>query len=66
MTRKSTLVISRWSLVVGHLTCREQYPAWDEVLTKMSAGKTKAQKREIFFEDYLQRKKGALQKKVLS
>ena len=51
---------------IAHLTCREAYPKWDAVLTKMSAARTKAQKREIFFEDYLQRKKDALQKKVLS
>ena len=49
---------------IAHLTCREAYPKWDAVLTKMSAGRTKAQKREIFFEDYLQRKKDALQKNV--
>jgi len=49
---------------IAHLTCREAYPAWDAVLTKMSAGRTKAQKKDIFFEDYLQRKKDALQKNV--
>ena len=58
MTRKSTLVIShwslvvsRWSLVVGHLTCREQYPKWDALLTRLSGGKTKAQKKVIMSED---------------
>jgi len=44
--------------------CREAYPKWDAVLNKMSAGRTKAQKKDIFFEDYLQRKKDALQKNV--
>ena len=51
---------------IAHLTCREAYPKWDAVLTKMSTARTKAQKREIFFEDYLERKRDALQKKVLS
>lgn len=41
---------------IAHLTCREAYPKWDELLTKMSAGRTKAQKRAIFWEDYIQRK----------
>ena len=49
---------------MAHLTCREAYPKWDAVLNKMSAGRTKAQKKDIFFEDYLQRKKDALQKNV--
>ena len=49
---------------IAHLTCREAYPKWDNVLTKMSTAHTKAQKLAIFREDYLQRKKDALQKNV--
>ena len=41
---------------IAHLTCREAYPKWDNVLTKMSTARTKAQKREIFWADYQQRK----------
>ena len=37
---------------IAHLTCREAYPKWDNVLTKMSTARTKAQKLAIFREDY--------------
>ena len=37
---------------IAHLTCREAYPKWDAVLTKMSTARTKAQKLAIFREDY--------------